>query len=281
MSYTDVITALHSELVKTHRSHGRSTSGPARDIPALTASDMLTCAVLLTPGMVQAIVRTSTGYLGLPCMSEEFVWSTGEVNIGKLTSLSGIGSINTDGSNLGCGAAQYLAGWAVDGNGARRMLTDPRVKRSTVFVTCTTEDATHLVLLGFLRQVMHDWERMIVAMRAGILAYGIGPDIGKDACTEFLASLFSLASSLDVLRENPPPTLASEVKKAFREAAKATGAALEEAASAGGEAAAAVANTAGKIVGEAAGGFASGVGLAGLAVSGVVVFIAAKRFGWM
>lgn len=278
MSYTDIITELHAELVKTRRSHGTSTSGPARNIPMLTAGDMLAVAVVLAPGVITAINRVSTGH-SVPCLNERFI-TNGRPDLEKMTAFGNGDALPYYGVN----AQQFLAGWAVDGDGARRAMTDPRLGAPKAVYTVSRDYATRgdeQQLLAFLRGTLRSWERMIDAIRSAMLAYGVGPDIGKAACTEVLASWYSLASSLDVLGENPLPSMMDDIKGAFRAAAKATGEALEEAAEVGGKAAADLANTAGKIVGNAAAGFGEGIGLAGLAVSGVVVYIVAKRYGWM
>lgn len=290
MSYLDVITEIHTELVRTKRSHGQSTSGPARTIPVLTAGDMLVLAVILAPGVTSAIQRLSGvdslvahQFDSFHVFNEKFIgkgyFNKGDFDYQLATSFE-LGDEIVKGP-IGLPARQYLAGWAVDGDGARRSITNPALGPPRVVYAVARKPHVEEDRISFLRSTIRTWERMMVAMRSAIVTYGIGPDIGKDSCTEFLAATYSLASSLDVLQENPPTSLAADTKAAMRAAASATKEALADAARLGGEVAAGAANTLGEMIGEAAAGLGEGLGVKGLAVAGFVMYIVAKRYGWL
>jgi hypothetical protein len=136
-----------------------------------------------------------------------------------------------------------------------------------------------LELVTFLRQTITDYQRAIDAAGQAIALYPMNQIASVDLCTMVLRAVRELAADLEVLAENPPTTLSSDVKGAFGVALKASEKATVELANAAGDAAAHAANLAGEVAAAAAGGFLNAANLATLAVTLAVGYVALRRYG--
>jgi hypothetical protein len=131
----------------------------------------------------------------------------------------------------------------------------------------------------FVRESIDVYQAASNQITLAIVLYPTDGIIGQNICTSFMKSVRALAVNLEVMEENPPTTIAEDVRAAFGVAAEASAVALQDVADAAGKGAAWVANQAGKIAGSAVGGFFDGANLTTLLVGGIVGFVALKKVG--
>lgn len=266
----DAMLAIHGEFVKTRRALGDSGVGAhRRQIPALTATDMLAAAVLFTPGCLNVITRVSTGYkpLGLHILNVKVI--DGDEPDGAAITDAALNQSGFD-AWVTISPRQYLAGWPVGGDGARRTIVQPP-KQGEVY-TVSSYDAPDM--LAFLRSTMRAWQRVMNAMGAGFATYGFTVDMGKDILVEYFDACFALANSLDILQEVPAD---ADIRGALRAAWTASKEAVERAAELGGQAIAEAAELAGRAAAGAGKGFLEGMGP--FAIAGFVIYIGVRHYG--
>lgn len=249
--------------------------------PKLRAADMLALLGILSRSLPSAIERVCDG----GCVRSDFAGPDGLYQ--APSNLYALGSMQP------LSSADYLFNAIPPGTTAWKRtpskLTDAQIAAAQ-FVGIASNKITYepvrygslirndqLELVSFVRQAIDDYQRASNQITNAIVTY-FGLTASSDVCKAFMSAVRELASDLDVLGENPPTTLAQDVKGGLKEALTASENATVKIAAAGGAAAGWAANQVGKIAGGAVAGFFDSANLMTLAVVGVVGYVAIGKY---
>lgn len=165
----------------------------------------------------------------------------------------------------------YLAGYGADGRAHERRLSLTATKAYTFYVGELFSNMAETGLVSFHRQAIADWQRGINASASAIRhnAMNLTAPMAAVDNAAFWAAIRSLASSLSVIKANPPEDVFDRIKGATSDALDKTGTFI-------GESAAKLAEKAGEIAGHTAQGFFAEAGIASMLVAGLAVYMVIK-----
>ncbi len=253
------------------RPNGPTSTSTGQALPGLSAIDTIGVIGQVTPGVVSSINTFSArvnGGSALPIIASANLDSEGILDSSTITDV-----LADNGGFSYRTAVQYLAMWP-GYDAVHRAEVDPSgdmvVDQGLASVSPTFEPygATEPAILAFLRQAIIDWQRLVNASATALSVHAADTTTTMDAqeCTEFFDALGALCSDFDALQENPPVDMASALKGALAASLAAT-------ANFVGQSTAAIANTVGKTAGGVASGLISGIGITGIAVVGIALYL--------
>jgi hypothetical protein len=277
MGYADQYNAMVAELVRIRGSLGVDSKGWT--IPKLSASDMIAVVGKYAAGLAGAIDGDPARKVAHVIVQSKYV-SDGIYDPMKQGIMQSAGVVSIT-------SQRYLGGAPIAGAAWKRVpgLSDTELTKSRLSYGYTApansipfemarEDSylrsTELVLLGFARQAVDDYQRAIDACSSAAESHGQTPS--KNAVSAFLSAIRPLGASIDVLGENPPPTWIEDFKGAMKATGEEVGAALEKGGELAGKAAAGLGNIAGEIGGNFIGGFLSNAGPYAIAIGAYVAW---------
>ena len=238
-------------------------------VPKMKTSDMVALLGMYTTGVVPAVERVADAII-----PSNYATAEGEslvAGVGGAFTLMGLDAPKIDArtyvsKTVGLDGApwkRYLsAGASIDKSTTYEPVRDPSLLRDN-----------QLEQIGFVRQLMADYQRALDASAAALATYNLG-FANQDRCAVFLSSIRSTGADLDVLAENPPTSLSDDLAGALRAATDKSEAALVSVGNAVGKAAAEIGNVAGQVAGSFGAGFFTKAGVLTLAVAGVAAWVA-------
>jgi len=243
-------------------------------VPRMRASDMMAFAGLYTRSVISAIERSSDQIVRSDLINDEGIFSANVIAV-----IASFDAIT---------ATQYLSQSSPTDKPWKRTptkLTDAQIARAHVagIKAITYEPARsstivrneQLEQLSFLRQTIADYQRALDQVVNALYLYPFS-NASADICKSFLSAIRALGSDLDVLRENPPTTLAQDVSAGLGVALNRSAKAVETIGEAAGKTAAWVGDQAGKVAGATLGGFFEQATVLSILVIGAVGWIALR-----
>jgi hypothetical protein len=250
------------------------TSADGTTMPAIRSIDTITILGQITPGLIDALKRYTTGINGADA-SQAAVLSS-------LTTTDGTPNFN--GSIVGAVAAATLGGGSKPYVDAATYLSyapkpneHPRVRCKTMeyldgdtyALWVKDTDSQDLAYYGFVSQAIADYQSAVDAAASAITenAVDITQPAPDDSNSAFWSALVQLCSDLDTLNEVPPATLSADLM------AKALGYSLHQTEQWVGKTVAQAAGEIGELAANVTEGFFSTAGLMSIVVVGLVIFM--------
>ncbi len=234
-------------------------------LPITRALDTIAIMGQVSPPLVRAIEKFMAGENGLPskAINAENVDSDGTI-----TADSPVAYANA--IRNGISIADYVAGYG-DARSAHLRSTSPDAGATRYTIWLVDSISMEDGLLGFCRQAMADWQAVVNASSAAIVANAMNVEGGMSSSDNatFWAALRRLCTDLDVIAENPPERTLDKMKGAISDA-------LDKSAEFAGQSAAKLSQKAGEIAGNFGKGFFETAGVTSLVVAGIAVWLFVK-----
>lgn len=249
------------------------------DLPNLTAMDTIGVISQVAGPLARSFSRACGSIQGKEVVTVGIPDEDGYVSLLDAqiaSSPGGVGLSMISGATF-LSSAQYLAGpgtalaesWKrYAPQQASALAGDPYQERSgPMFEPYQVNGET--ALLQMVRQSVTEWQRLCdaSAMAISVSAADVSQAMGQDEAREFFSALAALCGSLDVIGENPP--VVGSIGGALRAAVDATQEFV-------GKSVAQLSEEVGRLAGNLASGFLQNIGLLGLAVAGIAIFIALR-----